>query len=248
MEEYPPVPEKKGLHALAFLKVGIIEFFLVAIVLILLFGTLNYFNILSISGVFPKQLSWLPHQIIKQNPVPSPVNYTSHVFQYDTAKAEKLLTQYIKDTIKPEFLPAKIEIKQGLSQDGKIENSQHQFGSFSRTKEYILSTNFSYEEDKNLPNGYGIIFQLSNVAEATSTASLTNQLLSTYFKNPNFISNCQTKGITSYCESFQTLNDGKRGYGITFTSQEEEPTHIIFTCFVPKESKDYATRTSCISQ
>jgi hypothetical protein len=77
MEEYsstprPTLPASKlaggqakqnRLHALAFLKIGIFEFFFVIVALLLLFGIFNYFNILSVSDVFPNQLGWLPHQI-----------------------------------------------------------------------------------------------------------------------------------------------------------------------------------------
>lgn len=69
MDEYPnainnePVNQKPNrLHALAFLKIGIFKVGFAAVILFLLFGTLNYFNILPISNLFPKFLSWLPRQ------------------------------------------------------------------------------------------------------------------------------------------------------------------------------------------
>lgn len=56
-------PEKKGLvKALALLEVGLIEVLFVGVVIILLFGTLNYFNILRLSELFPNQLGFLPHR------------------------------------------------------------------------------------------------------------------------------------------------------------------------------------------
>ena len=61
MNEYPLAPKKNKLGALAFLEVGIFEIFFVGVVLILLFGTLNYFNILSLSALYP-QLSFLPQK------------------------------------------------------------------------------------------------------------------------------------------------------------------------------------------
>jgi len=45
-----------------FFKTKWFKVFLIAIIFLLLFGTLNYFNILSISDVFPNQLDWLPRQ------------------------------------------------------------------------------------------------------------------------------------------------------------------------------------------
>ena len=47
---------------LAFLEVGLFEISFVLIIIIVLFGTLNYFNILSLSALYPNQLGFLPHQ------------------------------------------------------------------------------------------------------------------------------------------------------------------------------------------
>jgi len=50
------------LKSLALLKVGFFEVFFVLLVLVLFFGVLNFFNILSLSKIYPNQLGWLPHQ------------------------------------------------------------------------------------------------------------------------------------------------------------------------------------------
>jgi hypothetical protein len=63
MEENSSAPKTNKLTKLAFWEVGLFEIFFAGIVLILLFGILNYFNILSVSDVFPKQLGWLPKQL-----------------------------------------------------------------------------------------------------------------------------------------------------------------------------------------
>ena len=74
MNEYPLAPKKNKLGALAFLEVGIFEIFFVGVVLILLFGTLNYFNILSLSALYP-QLGFLPQNQV--SPTISPLNQLS---------------------------------------------------------------------------------------------------------------------------------------------------------------------------
>jgi hypothetical protein len=43
-------------------RANLLQFFFALIVLLLLLGILNYFNILSISKAFPNQLGWLPKQ------------------------------------------------------------------------------------------------------------------------------------------------------------------------------------------
>ncbi len=52
---------------LAFLEVGLFEVSFVLIIIIVLFGTLNYFNILSLSALYPNQLGFLPHKVTSSN-------------------------------------------------------------------------------------------------------------------------------------------------------------------------------------
>ncbi len=52
---------------LAFLEVGMFEASFILIIIIVLFGVLNYFNILSLSAIYPNQLGFLPHQTISSN-------------------------------------------------------------------------------------------------------------------------------------------------------------------------------------
>ena len=59
-QNIPSAPQKK-FNGLLFLEVGLVEVFSVIFVLLLIFGTLNYFGILSISESFPF-LSFLPKQ------------------------------------------------------------------------------------------------------------------------------------------------------------------------------------------
>ena len=56
-----PQPKKEKKSGLLFLEVGLVEISIVVIGLFLVFGTLNYFNILSISKALPF-LSFLPTQ------------------------------------------------------------------------------------------------------------------------------------------------------------------------------------------
>jgi len=67
MEENSPPAQQNKPAKLAFLEIGLFEVFFVTIVLFLLFGILNYFNVLSVSDVFPKQLGWLPRLTHKIN-------------------------------------------------------------------------------------------------------------------------------------------------------------------------------------
>ncbi len=65
----------------AALEVGLFEISFVLIIIIVLFGLLNYFNILSLSTLYPNQLGFLPHQPLTANtqqkqtvPTPTPAS------------------------------------------------------------------------------------------------------------------------------------------------------------------------------
>jgi len=246
-------PKRHPLTALALMKIGILEIGFVIIGTLLLFAIANYFNILPMSDAFPKYLSWLPRQNntltnnpLNYSPIPTPTP-TQTGFQYDTKKAEILLTQYIKDTIKPEFLPEKIDIQEGLTIDGRIENVKYQFGFSLVNPKETISASFHYKENASASNDFSIFIQPKTVDGTTATVPLANSLLSSYFTKPYLVTECQTKGTTSYCENFQTENDEKRGYGIVFIYQGAKLTPLVFNCTVPKANKNFNTRNSCIT-
>ncbi|MDP2672135.1 MAG: hypothetical protein Q8O68_01340, partial [Candidatus Daviesbacteria bacterium] len=118
-------------------KKQIIKIIFVFVVIVLVFAVLSYLNII------PNKSS---KQDNKPTTITSAIKYSSSTFQYDPQKAEKMLTQYIKDTIKPEFLPAKIEVKQGLSIDGRTEDVKYEFGSMFNSIDSSISANFHYKE------------------------------------------------------------------------------------------------------
>lgn len=226
----------------------------IAILLLLLILVLNYFNILSLSRLFPSQLWWLPHKA----PMPSlqststqNQSYTSNDFQYDTKKAKTILTEYIKNNIKPQFIPENLEIKQGLSIDNKLGENKYTFGSYFIHNQTTISVNFHYKENTNTPNDFFIFTQPTKVGKTTLTPDIANSSVASYFINASPITNCDKKETTSYCENFRTESDGKRGYG-ALIGQDQSRTppatiSIVFTCFIPKESRDYDTTQSCIS-
>lgn len=197
-----------------------------------IFWILNALNIIS--------LPFFPH---KTN-IPSPANYTTANFSYDTQKVKTILTQYMKDNLKANLLPAQIEIKQTLA-SGNTQSTPYEFLSRFSVGNDFISGVFYYQENTNVAREYGIVIQLVNVADVNAPASTANSLASSYFKNPYAISDCQTKRALTYCGNLQTLSNGKKGYGVMFGNKKANTTSLIVNCFIPKESKDYATTKSC---
>ena len=56
-----PPQNKSKFKSLMLLEVGFLEIGFVVLVLLVFFGILNYFNILSLSSLYPSKLGWLPH-------------------------------------------------------------------------------------------------------------------------------------------------------------------------------------------
>ncbi|MCL6096529.1 MAG: hypothetical protein M1444_02480 [Patescibacteria group bacterium] len=56
---------------LATLEVGLFEISFVLIIIIVLFGLLNYFNILSLSTLYPNTFGFLPHKAFNSTPLPN---------------------------------------------------------------------------------------------------------------------------------------------------------------------------------
>jgi predicted PurR-regulated permease PerM len=119
MEEFNSVDilkkqnEKKRL---TFLEIVLFEISFVLIIVIVVFGALNYFNILSLSTLYPNQLSWLPHQqtIKKQTQkyplTPTSTNSVLIVSKSAPPKAAKNSAKPISPTNSLTQVPAKLII------------------------------------------------------------------------------------------------------------------------------------------
>lgn len=215
-----------------------------------IFGVLNYFNLISLSSIYKP--FFLPH---KPTITPSPSNFTPAVFTYDANKAKKLLTDYIKDTIKPDFLPEKITINQGQQIDGKKSNLSYEFGWYDQINSASLGANLHFAENTNTIADKEIFIEISNnnLAESSMTASLANSLLSPYLKVQEQMqpSDCKSKLNTSYCQVFKQDGNGKNGFGIILLGKGALPSMqkshlILFSCSLSKEGDLSKTQQSCL--
>lgn len=57
---------KKGIASLALLEVGLFELGFVVVIIAVILGVLNYFNVISLNQLYPNQLGWLPQQTSSQ--------------------------------------------------------------------------------------------------------------------------------------------------------------------------------------
>ena len=242
MDGQTPVPPKKGF---------LLEIVFVAVILVILFGILNYFNILKLSEIFPNYLGFLPH--IKQNnkPGPNPTQIPAN-FQYDMEYSKTILIKYVKEIIKPEFLPENLDIKQGLTFNNSVdEKLKNLFGSYIKNDNETISVTFNYIENTFLPSDFKILIHPIKTEQTTLNVALANSLISSYFINPIPIEKCDSIKTTSYCKTIKTESEGKREFGVIIGLDSSKsppvPVSTIFTCFIPKENILYDRINSCVS-
>lgn len=75
-----PEPQKESSSHSQTVKTVVIETIFITVCFLIIFGALNYFNILPLSKTFPQQLSWLPNQQITKK---TPAQLTSSLKSFD---------------------------------------------------------------------------------------------------------------------------------------------------------------------
>jgi len=231
MEENSSPAGKNKLSKLAFWEVGLFEVFFAAIVLVLLFGILNYFNILSVSDAFPNQLGWLPKQAQKKNITDITAKYTKLAPSTDEMKA--LLTQYVRGTIRPELLSGGIKLEKGLSFSGEVYATQSGF----RSKYYVSATYNGSKPD------LALYIPLQNYIEnfnATSSSIFARGFLISFPENWK----CTTGKLSKACES-QWIENGTLNCVAVKNIAKPGQSYII-KYQIPQESVNFSQK-QCIN-
>lgn len=227
-------------------KSGILGILALILGVLVIFFVLNYFNILSLSQLYPNLFASLPHkQISKTNlsllPAPTPKN-----FPYDWNYAQTALEKFIKDNLKTEFLPAKIEGKQGLIATDSGKGTEYEYGAKWRINDLLIVSFFHYGFKTNIPSDMEFIIQIPNTTEIVATESLTNELTQKYLKNiskTTFVCKNFTKDITYCTNDMKITSNGKKGYGLGIDHSHN--LTLLISCFVPKDGIYYNKWSNC---
>ena len=233
----------------------------ISIFFLILIFLLNYFNILPLSILFPSQLAWLPHkqEFTKTTSQPKKtLNQPAIIktptisprFSYDKTKAEKTLENYIRDNIKEDFLPPKIDIKQNLISSGELTGTDYKFGANWTSNDIVFHAGLHYINDTNELRDTEFFIIPPNAQDAPIDSTNSATLVKTYLKNiPETIDfDCGAFNTTTrFCEDFRIKETGKSGFG-TGKSIDESGKNItlIFSCFIPQNNSYYTRRTSCL--
>jgi len=171
-------------------------------------------------------------------------------FSYDTTKAQQTLEKFIKDKLKEEFVPAKIEVKQKLLQSGQLTGMNYHFGANWNAKDNAFNASLNFINNSNNLQDISLLAIISDTNNFVVNATSTTGLIKTYFKTTpetkDFSCGTSDKNI-SFCESFKISGKGKTGFGIVKTQQNNgTDISLVFSCFFPKNDSYYTKRTSCL--
>ncbi|MBI2613416.1 MAG: hypothetical protein HYW62_01465 [Candidatus Levybacteria bacterium] len=239
---------KWNLKALAFLEIGVFEIVFVGIVLFLLFGTLNYFNILSVSDAFPKYLSWLPRQttqtknisLNQQNIVFSPTPVISL-----EKNAKDTLANFLPKILNASLIPSKSDMI--VTQDKITKDS---FTISWEKKEGTISAVFILPANPEEISSLNIQLPTTQ-ASSPSIQSAEATTSSLFVIQPNGKWGCKPLYDRTYCENFWEENDGiRRGismYG-PFTILNGTAGSIVSFCQHGKSAATIYSWKSCTAE
>jgi len=246
--QQPEQPEKKGLlKVLALLKVGIIEVLLVSVVLVLLFEVLNYFNILSLSKLYPNQLGWLPHQITPETHKPnySPKLNIPNISSPIPDAAKQALNNFIPTILTPALIPkpSQITIEQGKNLDKGFISSWH-------IEESAVTAIVVTTDTNSIAQLHLLLEMPQDTPPSVDIASTITSKL--FYIKPKREWGCKPlyNNTMTYCENFwEEKNGTRRGLGMKglFTQQPNlikgQSKAMIVFCEHSKESKIYSWKS-----
>lgn len=244
-EERPQVEgENKGwLKALAFLEIGGFELIFVLVVLVLFFGTLNYFNILSLSTLYPNYFGLLPHRPLQQTLPNSQQTPTPTISLENEAKT--ILASFLPKILVPELVPSILNIT--LRQEKVVKEN---FVLLWDTKEGTANARLTISPDGKKISSFNILFFKSQTA--SPSVELAQTIIPSVFSlEPEGQWGCKPVYNQTYCENFWEDKEGiRKGVNITgpFPENKQKIGLIVSFCEHTKEAKTLYSWKSCTSE
>lgn len=229
LPEAPQVQKKNARKGFLFFEVGLFEIGFVTILLVIIFGVLNYFHILNLSSQI-RQLSFLPTQTTP-TPVPIP-----------TALINDSIIKYIQESMQSTFLPTDIRLVQ-------IKKKVTGFQADWVTKKIPFKAIAVYDTYQTQLQYMEIVTNTSFTKDQISSSS-AEMIASTFYKTqPLSTWNCGPASALSqgfFCNTITYSSAGKKGITIASFSASSSATAIV-SCFIPPKSKSYISAVFCSS-
>lgn len=196
-------------------------------VIFLFLTLLNYFQVLDLGLVLPifKQFPQYKNTASLAHPTPTPTP-----FQYDESKATTALTSYLKDMIKPAYLPSAITVVHKLSTYGEANDTDFTYGSQWTKQNVTFHGFYHFNPQSNTETDMDII------ATPPSTDPSLEESLKKYFTNVRPLKCININSTTQACESFDTKGSTKKGIGGVRVSSTSATTINLFSCSIPSQS------------
>lgn len=178
-----PVGKKNNLKGIAFLEVGIVEVLLVILILVLFFGLLNYFNIVSLSKVYPQQFGWLPHLPLaaenrtqnQSNTIKSgkALNPNEPILKPSSASPEiikKDMQSFVQTSLNSSLVPSSLDIKSTTGANGAILDPGRFNAYWTSGNGIVVSISASYGQKSAVQDRVALLALPQLIANLTATS------------------------------------------------------------------------------
>ena len=230
MDGQTPVPPKKGL---------LFEIVFVVVFLAILFGILNYLNILRLSELFPNYLGFLPRKEVptgtSQQSLPPALSPSN--------QAKQTLINFLPTILNPSFLPqssSDITLTEDKKDKEKLNASWNNKGGGTLWAVFPKTANSQK------------ITSIDAYFETIQTASPSVQLAKSevnkiFSSNPKGAWGCSRDPLNQrklYCENFWEDKDVKKGLGFLIINTSPLRGRLVFSfCEHTKESNLYSWKS-----
>jgi len=214
-------------------KRGILfEIVFVAIFLALIFGILNYFNILKLSELFPNQLGFLPHRTYQQSQQPSNVTLSP------SNQAKQTLINFLPTILAPSLFPATMS-------NVTIKNNEAEKDSYIaswRPKEGIVRVGIQGPLGSKKFMSIDLFYNKEKIQSPSPTVELAKSEINQIFSiRPKGTWRCKNfTDTTLYCENFWDESDDlRKGLGYLLITTKTKGRVIYSFCEHTKDSNLY---------
>lgn len=221
-------------------------------IIAIVFIALNYFNILSLSELYPKYLSSLPRQQSTQTttkPINIQQNKSSSAGDLSTTDIKTLnnITQAFIDNLLFPLYQTRIDLKRSVLKSGQTSLPLYAASYSWQAGNVSSQLSISYDTDKE-PLNIDLSMTVPHTKDLVSSSSAI-QVLSPYILvSTNFQWSCKTFPATGgrQCNSMEIKED-KSKMGVTFRANSNESpsntTDLINICQIFPNSSRYSWST-----
>ena len=173
------------------------------------------------------------------------------IFKEEKSKEEIILENFIKENLREEYLPSRLNVIHKLTSNGSIEGLENLYGAFWSKENVTFYVNMHYNKDSNNTNISNLqIFIIANNIPDILDEEKASLLFSTYFKiKPKGTTQCKVNEtetyILSFCENFWKEEKSKKGLVVVNSIVNNTKIKFIGICEFPIGGDDYKYN-SCI--